>query len=608
MTRNSQRLACNWFRMDAVALIIIIVFSPGSQSADIDLSDCLVQTEIPRSPRSRDPLYDELRAKALVAAGHYEESIPSFLKCFEKSPRDQWNSAERDCGLAYEKLGKFDEALKHYEKCDLYVTGKQRAALLIKLGRFEGAKKISDQEIQEERARLDKYQYDRYDDDLCAWLELRAAAEDRLHLQQAALSDLKVCALWYAQDNSLLEKQCIAKYNKLIDRSGMGKHLQISASDLPAEGKDSVLGLLKFICTVPTPLDVKDINKFAGSKLRTPGGRWITCDQQDRVSPAFWQMGYRTDRKFDPASALLQITVWRQHCAIDKRTIMAALPARKNGKSITLDWFNDRPLADAEVWTVPSGTLVLQFARSGFRVLQTIEWRGGKSQDPEDPSDSHAQERLAEQALAKMDLPLALEHASAAIAIEETAKTASESSRPLSRYYMERAEILWQQQQLEAAIADASAAVRIGGAVYLPRKVEFLLQTGGVNVAIEDLGHGIATSNYERERAALQLLLAKVCLEHKQYSNAISAAERCIQSEENPDSLDVVPSYMSGVFFITERMSAPAHLIKAKAEAGLGKFIDARHDGQIAADQFFDIAHIACRDKVRDWMKTLPGN
>ena len=177
---------------------------------------------------------------------------------------------------------------------------------------------------------------------------------------------------------------------------------------------------------------------------------------------------------------------------------------------------------------------------------------------------------IRKRALGQNDWLGALEHASQAIALDATEK--SPSSQALSSHFMQRADIFTLQGQSIAAIEDVSSAVSLGGNEYLPAKIKLLVQAGRITDASDELNHGLSTSNYERERSMLRLLLAKLYLDSKEYAKAIDATTGCIQNEEDKQYAldDRQPPYMFSYLRI-ERMSAPAHVIKAKAEAELGR-------------------------------------
>jgi tetratricopeptide (TPR) repeat protein len=226
--------------------------------------------------------------------------------------------------------------------------------------------------------------------------------------------------------------------------------------------------------------------------------------------------------------------------------------------------------------------------------------------------------------VAQNDLPAAILQASQEISAAhektlkgEAVKYSSEDLRAQiidwchrmeARDYIRRAQLYVQQRAMDAALADAASAVQIGGLELLPDRVTVMLQAGKADSAIHELEDGIASSQYGRERSMLRLLLAKLCFESNQFSKAISAADLCIQDEEHrgPFPRESEPLYMKIFSTEIEPMSAPAHVIKAKSEAATGKFVEAHRDAKLAADQFFDIARIGCRDKIREWMKTLP--
>jgi tetratricopeptide (TPR) repeat protein len=379
--------------------------------------------------------------------------------------------------------------------------------------------------------------------------------------------------------------------------------------DLPQQGKDAVIELVQSLCASSKPLDVHKVNLLTGANLRIPGPTWRELDQQDRPSAPFGHVSFHLNKKLEPASGYLEIGMATTKCAIDKRTLIESLPHRSGKSPLVLGAYDDEPLTAAEVWTTDVGTLVLTFAESGLQVLKKIEWRAPRALDPDDLSDPWAQAELARRALTRKDFSMALDCASRAIALRAARKPAPGDLPPtLAECYRQRAEIFVAERKLELAIADTSSAVRIDGAYYLPFEVELLLKAGRRDDAIHELMKGIARSHFERERSSLRLLLAKLYLDNKEFSKAIDSAVECIRSEDQADYAEPsqTPGYMRFVFTTVQRMSAPATLIKAKAENALGKHVEARQDAEEAANKFLDIAQVGCRDRIQQWLKTLP--
>jgi len=598
---------------------VIALFYPCAQATEIDLRDCMRKTEVRRSSAYPDPSYDELRARRLLAAGHAEESIAWFLKELQvpeqklysteegKYVVSPWRgSLEAACGQAYENVGNYPEALKHFEKATLFYGGEKQAKLLTKLGRFKEAKSIATRGVLQCRDFDAKHQYRSPQSDLSNWLRLRASASLGLGLQKSALIDLKEAALNYSQYSTAEMNRTVDEYNRVQEQSGASSRLAISADSLPQVERERVMQLLHCLCSSKIPITTSIVNKLTSATLKVPGSIFPDSDQQDKVAPPFYQVEYRTTKKLAPNSCLLQVTLWTRNCAIDRKTILKTMPPKRLAHSEIYSYFKPGALMEnAEAWNTPGGTLILSFASSGLEVLEEIEWRGKAIEITDGPSSVDGQMVLAERSLIHDKPAAALEHLSKAIELSRKKKYDPDD---LSDYYIERARIQKLLQRKDLAAADASEAVRIGGLKHLPVQVEYLVLARKRREAISVLLEAIQSSAFERERSEFRLLLANLYLANKEFSRAIETAEACIRAEDAPSyyAANNRAAYMDKNFAETERMSAPAHVIKAKAELALGKFSDARADSDAAAKKFFDIANVCCRDRVREWAKQIP--
>lgn len=561
--------------------------------------ECMSITRRRHSSAFPDPTYDELRARALAAAGHIPESIPWFIKALSRACTYSRPFLERECGEAFEKLGKSGEALDHYRKGGLYYSGQAEAALLIKLRRFDEAKRVCNRGVAQERSF--SHQYLSYDGDLCNWLRLRAEAEIELQDKKSAVSDLREAAACYAQNNTKLLEQCTASIQKLTSEHSDGS---IKPSDLPAQDKATVLKILKELTTLSADLDVNHVNRLTGASLKLPGA-FVNSDQQDKVTPSLYQIDYRTNEKFDPKTAFLRITLWTHNCAIPKEQILAALPPPSPRVPIT-EWFGDSPIPNAATWNRPEGTLIISFEDSGFMVANYIEWRAAKLA-PCRENNARSEYTSALRDEEHNDLRSATMHASKAADLVLSERDPVNLKGSILE---ERAKLYAKQNMMNKALSDSAEAVCAGGYQFLQTRIDLLVNCGQTTAALDELSMAISRSEYERERSLFRLLAAKLYLQEGRYVHAIESADECIVSEDKPDYADAgkMPRYMGPYFSEVERMSAPALVIKARAESKLARTDDAIRDADLAASRYFDIAQIECRDKVRDWAKRLTSS
>jgi tetratricopeptide (TPR) repeat protein len=583
---------CHGRRIAVIAFLMSLV--PLQSGSAKEETDCMSPTYIQHSSAFPDPTYDELRAQSLVDAGHIEESIPWFLSALSaRGAKMRWK-LEFDCGQAYEKLGNFSEALKHYGNGHPYYAGPARAELLIKLDRLTEAKELCNQGVIEGRKRQKEYTHQDYDKVLCDWLLRRASVEIRLEQYLDAASDLREAALWFAQDDGDQLRKCVSEYEKLRGHLAGSSGLSIKETQFPAQDKESVFKLLRFFVNTAEPVRVEMLNKQIGSKLKVPGGIWVEphADQQHDVTPSLEQVDYRATHGYEPGSAWIEVRIGTKRCALSHDTVESLLTGMKRGSSPVYDRFNGFPLTDDESFSLPAGTLILTFGTSGYRVLKKMEWWGNEICD-EDPTNAESQCGRSSWFERHGDFENALKHITNAIALS------TQNNEQGGRYYETRARLLDKQHQTKSAIADASMSVKTGGLKYIPLEVDLLVKDGQIEAAVDVLKEGIASTKFERERSMFELLSAKLYLQMNHFEAAIESAKQCIGSEEQPDynQKHRMPSYMGPYFYETERMSAPAYAVKAKAEFGLGRLDEARLDAELAASRFFDIAHVRATTK-----------
>lgn len=588
------------------ALHFALPANSSVSSNGLDLSDCMNRTTRHLSSAFPNPTYDELRARALLKAGHAKESIEWFLKALPSCRLEmQRQYLEVECGKAYEKVGMDDDAITHFKNAGTYVGGKERTVLLLKRKQFAEALKTCDEAIKDAHEREKKYHHPSYDRELAEWLGLRCAAKEGLNRDTEALADLYEATKYYGQDSSDRLEQLTSRFTELIKRQSAQKKFQLTASSLPSEGKTLALNLLKFLGKSTREISLPMLNQVIGTDLKVPGGIFPNCDQKEQVGGAFWQVEYRTNKQLNPKTGLLEIIMWTTRTAIPKRTVMKIMPTSNRIKTPVYSVFNNEPIQNAEAWSFDHGILVLTFERSGFQVLSHIEWRADGLHACEEQPNSDRKRELAEQAEHENKLDLALREVTTAISLELTADKPSPTD--LTRCFLQRAEIHAKQNNLDSAIADAASAVKYGGNECLQKKIDYYLQAGKNDAAIAELKSTIQSSQFERERSLLGLRLGKILLTQKDYKQAIAISNIVIESESSDDYArrEQQPEYMLRWFEETERMTAPALLIKAKAEEALGDLSTARRDAELASQAFFAIAKIECRDKILEWASTL---
>jgi len=359
-------------------MVFLTFFLPWQSGSAKENMDCMTPNHIHHSSAYPDPTYNELRAKALVEAGHLEESIPWFLKAVSGNREAYPGTLELCCGQAYEKLGNFSEALKHYANSDFYYGGSPSAELLIRLNRLNEAMALCNQGVNEGRKRQKEYRHQDCDEVLFEWLLRRASVEIQIERYADAAADLKEAALWFAQDDSIHLHECMHEYEKLRGHLGSDIGLLIKETDLPTPDKNTVFKLLEFFTSTSKPISVEMLNSQIGSKLRVPGGIWVEphADQQSFVSPSIRQVDYEATRGYDPAIAYIAVQIDTKNCALSHDSVESILPAKKRLSPPIYDRFSGSPMKDTESWSLPAGTLVLTFGHSGYRILKHIEFRG----------------------------------------------------------------------------------------------------------------------------------------------------------------------------------------------------------------------------------------
>jgi outer membrane protein assembly factor BamD (BamD/ComL family) len=138
----------------------------------------------------------------------------------------------------------------------------------------------------------------------------------------------------------------------------------------------------------------------------------------------------------------------------------------------------------------------------------------------------------------------------------------------------------------DEALSDANRAIAIGGRAFLRERGAVEEASGNYQSAIRDFTECLRGHELGPETRELRLSLASVYLKDKQYERALQAAD---------DSMVNTKNTTRSIF------------LRGKAEAGLGKLVAAKRDGNLAAQQYFDQARIVLRDEVLAWLKEIPA-
>ena len=130
----------------------------------------------------------------------------------------------------------------------------------------------------------------------------------------------------------------------------------------------------------------------------------------------------------------------------------------------------------------------------------------------------------------------------------------------------------------------------------MPRTVQILrarnlLAAGHYEEAIADYREDFKEFIGERtpgpETASRYTRLAELYIKNKRYRDALDSSEKAL---------------------IASKDQSAALFVKAQAEAGLGNLDNARADAKAAVDDYFGKAEIVLRDRVLEWLKTLPSS
>lgn len=589
----------------ALLTLVSVCPSDGKESETADLFECMAPSVCETHAKNRPPSYDEKRAYAFMKMGKLDEAIHWFEKTRLKDYGGEWeeygSQIDLALGEAHEKLGKYDEAARYYIKSEKHESARPRAALYLKMNRFYEALEICNKQIDKLLKNGISYFNSRYSKEYADWLQLSATAKAGMHENKEAVADFKKAALLYSEDNSEKLNECLSAANKIIERTPQENALVIRPSDLPRKGQDVIFELFDYLIAAEKSPDLKTINKLLGTKLRLPGR-----ESQLVVSPALLRVDLHSSDKENYDLALLKIDVWRDNCAIDKLSVTNFLPAPAYKAGPVYGFFDGEKLENAESWKLPSGTLVLYFARSGFQVLEKIEWRPNTAKMPTYGDFLPGMEWEIEKAIKMNNPALAYELAEKALKLPDEKKVFDAKDQILSRIYQNRIKLYLRDGKTDLAMADLKALSDLKAFRQFPEIINLFIENEKLKEAIEVTKYAASQSGFKREKTLLNLILARLLLQDKQYAEAFKLSTECIESESEPNS--GMEKHSKDEYFHFEKyesMTAQAHLIRAKAEFGMGQRSDAYRDGETAANLLFDLARVECSFRIREWIKTI---
>jgi tetratricopeptide (TPR) repeat protein len=508
------------------------------------------------------------RAKNLLAAGHYQEAIAEYSKGASewKVPRNFHIQVEREWGIACEKLGMNEEALQHYKTA---MSKELQAKLLLKLNRFREAKRIAD-EIIVVCASAEKRKHE-YDSQFPEWLRLRAAAEEGLNLDTRAIADLKLAGQKYFKSNSEKADLCIREANELIARRKPHAPISLKPLQLPQEGKEKIIALVKFLVDSPTPFNLAKINALTGGHLKVPGPTWPYYCEDEHTQIPFVRLKYNSEQDNYLSPTILEIVISTDKCCVEKKEIDALIPTNEKKVQPICHWNDADETKYAEAYDLSTGNLKFYFGEGGARILRGITLTAHKPLK-EKSSRDYWKESLF---LPDSENSKQLELLSKSIALDDRNIT----------MYLARAKVYLKLKLFNEALVDTKHAVVLGGRPYLNEQSIVEEQMGDIDAAIEHLKMFIGNHAPGPETAKYFTRLADLYLQKKDYDATLVACKKAM---------------------IDSRETAPAMFMKAKAEKGLNRIGAARHDATIAMNDYFTQARIVRRDEVIEWLNSLP--
>lgn len=570
-----------------VLLITIILLSP-LQAFEDDSKNCPVSwphdkkskldNSKPRKPEDDEPFVSSsrpmlslqlLRASNLAAAGHYEEAYTDYQQglpnwhvpeMFQKSVE----GAFADC---CDKIGKLDEAIEHAKvsyDTDLYVQ------LLVSKGLFAQAREIADSEITRERLQAQKYHRP---DEMRIWLKIRAVIYCKLREWQKAVDDLKQAAALYYEDDSENSRICVDEANALIDKYKLGARFSLARDVLPSQGKEKVLAFIKMLSTSTSPLDIEQINRITEAGIKIPGETWPEVFQHDGAFPPFDHFQYNRVTGDLKSPELVMTSITTNSCCVPRDEVVSLIPPRGKKVPARSHFGGSSEVETADAWVFPTGRLFLRFGKGGARILEYIEF-----DIPEIEEEPQSRE-LLEQSAWLPDSESRKKLALLGKAIESDGQSISALSS--------RADLYLQEKQFEKALSDAKRISEIGGRFFLDKQIEVEEKMGDYRSAVKHMREYIGTHSPGPETVDIFSRLARLQIGEGDFTGALDSLEKAKIGAKEPDA---------------------AAFLLAQAQAGLGKTSLARLSAEKSIKYYFANAKIVLRDRVIDWLKSLPSN
>lgn len=509
-----------------------------------------------------------LRARNLLAAGHYEEAAKDYREGLAKwkVPAYYRHQTEHEFALACEKLGNLDVALKFAKASN---SDSLLARLYLKEKRFDDALAIADNNILDQRI-IDFENHN--SQTLSQWLQFRAVLKCNLKQYDDAVSDLKEAAIRYYKDDADSSNTCAHAANTLIERFKLGAPFKLSVANLPTHGKEKVLELVKFLSRSPVPFTISELNRITGADIKLGGEPWADIHQEKKDIHPFDRLEYRTETDNVKVPHLFMVHISIDQCCVPRDEIDSMFPSNAHRIPALSTWNSNDESPYAEAWKLPTGRLFLRFGEGGARVLNYVEFNAPN------PAHKDTANRLEERAEYgyRNDNAKKISTLTDAIKIDEH----------MIDLYVDRARAYCEQGQFAEALADAKRAVSLGGRFYLVEQSIVEEKMGNFHAAVEHQREYIGDRTPGPETATRYTRLAELYVKDKKYVDALDATEKAL---------------------VDSKERGAALFVKAQAEAGIGDLVAARSDGKAASDYYFDNAEIMLRDRVLEWLKTIPS-
>lgn len=509
-----------------------------------------------------------LRARNLLAAGHYEEALADYplgVGSYEWPGRAA-RQIESGWAIAFEKVGKYDEAIEHAKKAE---DDELLAKLRIRKGQYAEAKEIADKEIADLLSREQKEHF--YQHMLPEWLRARAYTEYELGDFKNAIDDLENAARRYFKDNEESATLCGNEANAVLKQIGSNKRIQLYIRTLPDRDAIKVLALIKYLSTSPAPLSIPKLNQIMSAHIKLRRDSYHSNHAAEVDPLPFRSVDYRLEKNQSTGSHLLT-TYIAVDCDVPKSEI-DRLRLLQATDAPPLSTFSSGAQKNAEMWKLPRGTLLMSFGESGAQTLNYLEFVAANPK----------QVKTVKTLLLEVDR-LGSDFTARKI---ELLTEAINLDANVPSLYADRANLFCTKQQFSKALQDAKHAVSIGGKYYLPVQASVEDRMGAYHDAIASMETFLGNHMPGPETASTFIKLAEIQREIRDYMNALDSANKALSGSIDP---------------------ADALFVKAKVEADLHQYLAAQSDATKAAEMYFEKAEILNRDNVVEWLTKLPSN